>query len=91
MENTNTIHFRKSGDGLISVTEQNTKITYTKDHEYTIGRIVISFTRVAVRKTLQARWAYFMHNNCIARFKRGFMHAVSRFFLRFGIHVYMTY
>jgi hypothetical protein len=90
MENTNTIHFRKSGNDLIAVTEQNTKITYTTTKHYELGRLVVEFERVCYRKTAQARFNYFMYNNRIARFKRALMPFISRHAAKFGLHLYMT-
>ena len=92
MEDNTNIHFRKDKDGrLIQVTETNTKITYTQDREFRIGRLVISYTRVQLRRTLVARFYYFMYNNRLARLKRAVFPAIQRLLARFGLRVYLTY
>jgi hypothetical protein len=71
MENENKQYFRNLPDGkLITVTEYNTKITYTVSHQRHFGNFVIAYERILIRKTLKARSRYFMRNNRVARAKR---------------------
>jgi hypothetical protein len=90
--NTNIhIIFRTTAAGdIINVTELNTRITYKRDCRLTLGRLVVSYSRVLIRKTIRARFRYFMHNNRVARFKRAVGPAMQQGLSRVGVRVYVA-
>ncbi len=90
------IKFRTDSNGnLVEVTEQNTKITYTKIKEFSIGRLVFTIELISIKSTIKARIAYFKYNNAVARMRRTLPAAIFSRFQRLmgllGFNVHMTY
>jgi hypothetical protein len=84
MENKTTIHFRKNeNDELISVTEFNTRITYTKDNLFTIGRLEVSYQRTLIIATARARARYFIGTRIYS--------PIDRIFRALGCKTRLTY
>lgn len=92
MENKTTIRFRTDIAGnLIEVTEFNTRITYTADRTFGIGRLEIAYNRVLILRTMRARIKYASYNNAISRFHRTAFSRFQRIMRVLGFSVRMTY
>lgn len=85
------LHFRKTASGdIITVTELNTKITYTRTKQYKIGRLIFQVERTNLSKTFAARTRYFLYNNRISRFKRALVPTIKQYLSDHGLYVYIA-
>lgn len=83
----NQYNFKTTSDGIVTITEQNTKITHTLIAERKLFGFIIRYERVLLLKTARARLHYSMYNNPLARFKRNLMPFIRKKLYIYGIDI----
>lgn len=86
-ENQNQYNFKATDDGIVTITEQNTKITHTRIVERSVFGYIIRYERVLLLKTVRARLHYSMYNNPLARFKRNLVPFIRKKLYIYGIDI----